>query len=300
MLRLFDSLLACSLTLALASLTGCNGGNEDEGNDDVGEGTLYDRLGGEDGIRMVVTDAVVNRIAADPKINAYFVNDGVDPGIVIECLVKQLGSLTGGPQVYPEPDGCRDMKESHEGLGISTNDFQDLAGHFNDALTDAGVAQADIDTIMTALADMAPDIVEDANNDMTVYQRVGRQPAIQTVVTDFVDRVLADAALAPYFTDTDRVRLELCLVRQVCGIDGPCEYGMENTGLLTALGDNKCLDMASSHAGLGITIEDFNALVGHLDMALTDAGVAVADKDAVLGALGPACSDIVADPSSCP
>jgi hemoglobin len=287
-----------SIAIALTLSTACKPG-EEEGTDETAD-TLYDRLGGEEGIRTVVEGAVVNRIAADPKINAYFLNDSVDVGIVIGCLTDQLGNIAGGPQEYPNAN-CRDMKESHEGLGISDADFNDLAGHFVEELTAAGVAQADIDAIVDALTGMHDDIVEDAPGTATVYQRVQRYPAIQAVVTDFVDRVVGDATLLPFFASTDRVRLEACLSRQVCSIDGPCEYGFEVPALQpTEFGAGVCKDMLSSHTGLGITIEDFTALVGHLDGALTDAGVATADKDAVLGALGPLCAEIVADPATCP
>lgn len=297
-LRLTTTALLVSLVTLAPACKPAEEDDADEGADETAD-TLYDRLGGEEGIRAVVEDAVVNRIAADPKINAFFFNDGVDISITINCLVDQLGSLTGGPQTYPN-DACRDMKETHEGMGISDNDFNDLAGHFVAALTDAGVAQADIDVIVEALVGMHDDIVEDPTNDATVYQRVGRQPAIQSVVTAFVDLVLADPTLMAFFTSTDRPRFEACLVRQVCGIDGPCEYGLEVPAFQPELGGSVCRDMLSSHEGLTITIEDFTALVGHLVTAMTDAGVAQPDQDAILGALGPLCTDIVTDPATCP
>ncbi len=290
------SLLGTSL-LTLALLPACKG-DDGGGTDETGD-TLYDRLGGEEGITTVVTNAVVNRIAADPKINAYFLNSSVDVGIVIGCLVDQLGNISGGPQEYPNAN-CRDMKTSHEGLGISDADFNDLAGHFVDEMAANGVAQADIDAVVAALTGMHDDIVEDAPGTATVYQRVGRQPAIQSVVTAFVGLVVADPALAPFFATTDAARLEACLVRQVCGIDGPCEYGFEVPSLQPVFADGVCRDMLSSHQGLAITIEDFTGLVGHLVTALTDAGVAQSDQDAILGALGPLCADIVADPATCP
>ncbi|MFV8750749.1 group I truncated hemoglobin [Nannocystaceae bacterium ST9] len=280
-------------------LTACpSGGDEGEGNDETAD-TLYDRLGGEEGIQAVVQAAVVNRIAADPKINAYFLNSSVDVGIVIGCLTDQLGNLTGGPQEYPNAN-CRDMKTSHEGLGISDNDFNDLAGHFVAELTERGVSEADIQTIVDALTGMHDDIVEDADGTATVYQRVGRQPAIQTVVTNFVDLVVADPTLMAFFAATDRDRLEGCLVRQVCGIDGPCEYGFEVPDLQPVFAAGVCRDMISSHEGIVITIEDFSALVGHLITAMTDAGVTQADQDAITGVLGPLCADIVTDPATCP
>jgi hemoglobin len=295
---MFDTLRLTTTALLVSLVTLAPACKTAEEGDDETSGSLYDRLGGEEGIRAVVEDAVVNRIAADPKINAYFFNDGVDINITINCLVDQLGALTGGPQTYPN-DNCRDMKETHEGMGVSDNDFNDLAAHFVGALTDAGVAQADIDVIVEALVGMHDDIVEDPTNNATVYQRVGRQPAIQSVVTAFVDLVVADPTLMAFFTTTDRPRFEACLVRQVCGIDGPCEYGLEVPGFQPELGGSVCRDMLSSHEGLTITIEDFDALVAHLVTALDDAGVVDTDRDMILAALGPLCAEIVSDPATC-
>jgi hemoglobin len=292
--------LRCSIAsslIALTLLSACKTGGD--GDDETG-GTLYDRLGGEEGIHAVVESAVVTRIAADPKINAYFLNSEVQVGVVINCLTDQLGNLTGGPQEYPNAD-CRDMQESHEGLGISDADFQDLAGHFVAELEARGVADDDIQIIVDALTGMYDDIVEDPENNATVYQRVGRQPAIQLVVTDFVNLVLADPTLMAFFAATDRVRLEACLVRQVCGIDGPCEYGFEAVDLQPEVFEaGACRTMMASHEGLTITIEDFQALVGHLVTAMGNAGVAQPDQDAITGALGPLCAEIVSDPATCP
>lgn len=294
--RLPHLLLTATAALGLAFAPACK---SDDGGDDEAGGTLYDRLGGEPGIETVVENVVVNRIAPDPRINAYFLNDGVDVGIVINCLVLQLGSLTGGPQEYPGPD-CRDMKTSHEGLGISDADFQNLAEHFVAELEAQGVASEDIDTIVAALTDMYDDVVEDPNDNATVYQRVGRKPGLQAVVADFYTTITTDPAIMGFFMDTDQVRLEACLTRQLCAIDGPCEYGAEAVALDPSYGDTPCQDMMSSHEGLMITAADFQALVDDLNLVLTDAAIATEDKDAILAVLAPLCADIVEDPATCP
>ena len=161
-------------------------------------GALYTRLGGEPGIRTVVTD-FVNRVVKDPKINGYFLNASVSGARVIDCLVIQVGSLTGSGQAYPGMSGCREMKALHAGLRISQQDFNDTAGHLSAALTAAGVAAADASTILGAVGGTAPDIVEDSTNNATVYQRVGRKPAISTVVDAFIAKVAADPRINGFF-----------------------------------------------------------------------------------------------------
>ncbi len=281
---------------------------------DVAMASLYTRLGGETGIRTVVTDFVVNRVLKDVKINGYFLNAAVSGTKLIDCLVLQLGNATGGPQMYPNPTaGCRDMKTSHRGLKISMQDFSDLAGHLVDALKAAGVAQADIDTIVGVLTPMANDIVEDKNNNASVYHRIGRKPAIATVIDKFIVRVVADARINGFFGTTNAGRLKTCLVRQVCGIDGPCKYGEEVTHEsepgVTAM--NVCKSMKAVHMGLTsppgggagaktIAKADFDALVEDLVKELDAANVSAADKMAILGALGATCDDIVAGGVGCP
>jgi truncated hemoglobin YjbI len=265
---------------------------------------LYQRLGRAEGIRTVMTD-FVGRAAADPKINGYFLNAVVNPARVIECLVLQVGTLTGGPFTYPSM-GCRGMKEVHKDMKISTNDFNDTAGHLVAALQAARVSAADIDILVKAVASTAPEIVEDANNNMTVYQRVGRKPNIEAVVLGFMDTVFRDPAINGFFVGGNAERLRTCLTRLVCSVDGPCKYGQEVDGAEPGVArNNPCKGMVESHQGINatarpITKADFDALVGDLVRVLDGAGVAAADKMALLGALGPMCKDIVKGGTGCP
>lgn len=70
------------------------------------------------------------------------------------------------------------------------------------------------------------------------------------------------------------------LVDQVCAASGgPCTY----TGR----------DMAETHAGMGVTAGEFDALVGDLVATLDQFSVPKAEQDELLGLLGPMRPDIV-------
>jgi hemoglobin len=118
-----------------------------------------------------------------------------------------------------------------------------------------------------------------------LYQRLGGKPAITAVVDEFVARVAADSRINAFFAATaaDPQRLAAFkgkLVDQICQASGgPCKY----TGK----------DMKSAHAGMGIREADFNALVEDLVGALDKFKVAAADKNTLLGVLGPMKGDIV-------
>jgi hemoglobin len=108
------------------------------------------------------------------------------------------------------------------------------------------------------------------------------------VVDDFVGRVAADARINGFVkaTASDPKRLatfKTNLVDQICEASGgPCKY--------------KGKDMKSAHAGMGIGGGDFDALVGDLVAALDKFHVKEADKNALLGVLGPMKKDIVEKP----
>jgi hemoglobin len=262
-----------------------------------GADALYLRLGKAAGIEKVVA-SFLDSVKADPKINGYFLNSSLDGAHLASCLEKQIGSATGGPEKYD----CKNMKDAHKDLHISKQDFDDLVGHLSDALVAAKVAQKDVDTILGVLGPMSAEIVTDGTNDASIYQRVGRKPAIQAVVTAFHENIMADARISAFFDMTNHDRLATCLVRQVCGATGgPCRYGEEIVDAEPGIKD-VCRDMKKSHAELKIGYSDFGALVEDLVKALDGAGVKAADRDTILGVLGPMCTDIVTNTTTgaCP
>jgi truncated hemoglobin YjbI len=120
-------------------------------------GALYKRLGEEAGITMVVNN-FVSRVVMDARINSYFLDPKVDSTRLGRCLVRQVGALSGGPQVYPG-EGCRDMRAAHKGMQIPASAFNQTAVHLVKALEWAKVASADIDVILTAIRPTCHDIV---------------------------------------------------------------------------------------------------------------------------------------------
>lgn len=119
----------------------------------------------------------------------------------------------------------------------------------------------------------------------TLYTRLGGIEAITVVVDDFLANVVADNEINDKFeaTVSDGYRTQLLranLIDQICaGAGGPCTY--------------KGKTMKEAHEGMGISEVEFNALVGDLVKALDDNGVPAAEKNELLGVLGPMKSDIV-------
>ena len=114
----------------------------------------------------------------------------------------------------------------------------------------------------------------------SLYERLGKKEAITAVVDDFVTRVANDPRINGKFAGANIPRLKALLVEQICAASGgPCAY----TGR----------DMKTTHAGMGITNEQFDALVGDLVAALNKFQVGEREKKELLGALGPMRPDIV-------
>ena len=114
----------------------------------------------------------------------------------------------------------------------------------------------------------------------SLYDRLGGKGAITSVVETFVGNVGGDKRINGYFASTDLTKLKAHLVDQICGASGgPCKY----TGRT----------MKQTHLGMGVHDAAFGALVEDLVAALDHHKVGKAEKDELLGVLGPMKSDIV-------
>ncbi|MBL8975124.1 MAG: hypothetical protein JNK56_31285 [Myxococcales bacterium] len=294
------------------------GSTADEPTGAAADGPICTNFGGQAGVEAVI-GSFLGKVLANESINAYFLTTDTDAANLSMCLSTQVGAAVGCAGVQYT---CMDMKTAHAGMGISTADFTDLAGDFQAAMDEvATLTTEDKTTVIGVLADMAPDIVEDKDNNITIYQRLGRKPGINTVIggpedpKSFVALVAGDATINTFFAASDLARLKTCLVRQVTGATAGGEplgsiYGKEvvapmgiDPGVST---DKPCLDMVASHkdlkdgADMGIEKADFDALVGHLVTAMTNYNVSPADQNAIGGVLGGLCSSIVTvDPAAC-
>ena len=115
----------------------------------------------------------------------------------------------------------------------------------------------------------------------TIYDEIGGEPAVTAVVEAFYDRVLGDADLLPWFEGRDMARLK-AHQRALVGValGGTAE---QYTGRM----------MHSAHAGLAVTDEAFDRVLGHLLAVLSDAGVPDATSAKVMAILQPLRTDVV-------
>jgi hemoglobin len=103
----------------------------------------------------------------------------------------------------------------------------------------------------------------------TIYRAIGGRDAVEAVVDDFYDRVLADDQLAPYFEDMDMDALRTHQVQFISAVaGGPVEY----TGA----------DMREAHAHMDIEGADFDLVGRYLQAALADNGVPEEHVEAIM------------------
>jgi hemoglobin len=132
--------------------------------------SLYERLGGLAAINTVV-DGFVARCAGDDRINSKFQRSDIPR--LKKMLVDQVCEATGGPCTY----SGRDMKETHDGMGVTAGEFDALVEDLVSTLDEAGVPKADQDELLGLLAPMRADIVEIESSETGVPLPDTYQPA---------------------------------------------------------------------------------------------------------------------------
>lgn len=123
---------------------------------------------------------------------------------------------------------------------------------------------------------------EKAEN-QSLYEKLGGEGAVKTVVEKFYDRLLDDPTLNRFFHGKDMgimKRHQALFISQALG--GPKKYAGR--------------DMFQAHKDLRIDDAGFTGTVGHLVTVLQEVGVGQGEIDQVLGVLGPLKGDIVTTP----
>ncbi|WP_280458613.1 group I truncated hemoglobin [Nocardia carnea] len=115
-----------------------------------------------------------------------------------------------------------------------------------------------------------------------IYERIGGREALEAVVEDFYERVLADEVLLPFFTGINMSRMK---GRQVeffaAALGGPDPY----------IG----APMKQVHQGRGITRYHFDLVACHLTDALTGAGVPSDLVAEIIAAVSPLADEIASN-----
>ena len=148
---------------------------------------------------------------------------------------------------------------------------------------DAQVLQAQDTTPMDAtprLDPTAPNPAPPHPELAGVLQDFGGKDGLAAIVATFMDNMLADPRTQPFFANVDRERVKRELGEQFCVIlGGDCVYSGR--------------DMRTTHAGLKIDRNNFNALVEALQRAMDVHKVPFRSQNKLLAILAPMHREVV-------
>lgn len=120
--------------------------------------SLYTALGGAASIDAAV-ELFYEKVLGDPDLAPFFTN--VD---MAKQKVHQKAFLTkalGGRSKYQG----RGLKLAHQNLGITDAQFDSVAGHLSATLAELGVEASLVDEVITAIAGLRSEVVENAASD---------------------------------------------------------------------------------------------------------------------------------------
>jgi hemoglobin len=119
---------------------------------------------------------------------------------------------------------------------------------------------------------------------MTLLDEIGGRAAVEYVVANFYERVLADSWLARFFRGVSMSRLQMHQIDFMCmALGGGYVY--------------RGREMASVHAPMGITDGEFDLVIGYLCDSLVAAGVPMHCSDRIVQLLAPLRAQIVGRPA---
>ena len=120
------------------------------------EQSLYQRLGGYDGI-AAATDDLLARLQADPRIKDYWKGSSLEVRRRGRQLVVDfMAEAAGGPVYYVG----RDMKKAHEGMQIGEADWAVFIEHAEAMLDHFGVPARERGEVLGFLSSLKDEVVE--------------------------------------------------------------------------------------------------------------------------------------------
>jgi len=118
------------------------------------EATLYERLGGEEKIRLIFADIVALHYQ-NPVIKTRFDNAEKSDSELIDLVVGLVCSGTGGPQEYKGMS----MLDTHKGMNISEAEFVAVLDDILEAMTKHGIGEREKAEVLAIAYGMKGEIV---------------------------------------------------------------------------------------------------------------------------------------------
>jgi hemoglobin len=118
----------------------------------MGSETLYDRLGGHEGIRAVVDD-FYDRLVDDPDLGPFFADADLDH--LRRTQTAFLCAAAGGPETYEGPP----VRDAHLDVPFEPDHVERAVVVLRETLADHGVPPADAEPVVDAVAQFEADLL---------------------------------------------------------------------------------------------------------------------------------------------
>jgi truncated hemoglobin YjbI len=115
--------------------------------------TLYERLGGETGVRSLAED-ILDKNFNNPRIGHYF--QCIDMTKLKQLVFEFFSNGLGGPHTYTG----RDMPSAHTGLNISEHDFEIANEDTVHVLEAHGVGDEEMSEVIAILNSLKDQVIE--------------------------------------------------------------------------------------------------------------------------------------------
>lgn len=116
------------------------------------EQSLFERLGGEDGIRQIASDLVDIHLE-NPALNKRYADSDIEA--VKNGAATFFITGTGGPNVYKG----KDMVGTHRGMNISNDEFIAVLDDVVKALDKNGIGQREKEEVLFTFFSMKDEVV---------------------------------------------------------------------------------------------------------------------------------------------
>ena len=116
--------------------------------------SLYERLGGTEGITQIASDVVDNHLA-NPLISTRYFNAKANVDELKNGAATFFIAGTGGPDVYKG----KNLLDAHKGMNISASEFMAVLDDALKALQKNNIGQREQEEVLFALYSMRGEIV---------------------------------------------------------------------------------------------------------------------------------------------
>lgn len=121
--------------------------------------SLYERLGGKDGIHKIVAEVV--RLHGENENFDRFMGD-VDQKHLVEAVTQFLVGATGGPSEYHGPS----LAESHAHLKLTNADFLSAGQDVMQGMKNSGCQEAEINQVLCMFLSLRDQVVIDSDKEL--------------------------------------------------------------------------------------------------------------------------------------